>query len=140
VIKRMTIRYTNQTNKQSVNPMSEIKYTIRISGKADSFLRGTGLAQGKPDDDAGSLALADAYRKRVTTRRGKGYTVRLDIVGADGVVALAEYMDAGYWANAECDYSEAKACAKVVDACRVILPANEKGRLSAFITCVIHPF
>ncbi len=103
--------------------MGMATYTVFMSGKADGFFRGTGLAQGRPDNDAGSLALADAYKRKTVARRGRGYTVRLDIDGEAGVSVLAEYMDAGYWANADTgDTAEARACAKVAGDCRAMLP------------------
>ena len=105
--------------------MGMATYTVYMSGKAHAFFRGTGLAQGKPDSDAGSEALADAYRRRVVTKRGRGCSVRLDIDGPAGVEVLAEYMDAGCIANSDSggDKAEARACAKVVRDCRALLKA-----------------
>lgn len=79
--------------------------------------------QGKPDGDTGSASLADAYKRRVTKRSGKGYSVRLDFADKAGVRVLAEYMDAGVVANRDAsgDKSEARACAKALQRCNTLL-------------------
>lgn len=97
--------------------MGMATFTIYMSGKAHAFFRGTGLAQGKPDNDPGSLSLADAYRRRTVAKHGAGSRVRLEIHGIEGVEVLAEYMDSGYHANIEADRAEGRACARVRDEC-----------------------
>ena len=103
--------------------MTTFPYTVVISGRADAFMRGTGLVQGKPDNDTGSASLADAYKRRITKRSGKGYSVRLDFADKAGVRVLAEYMDAGVVANQDDggNKSEARACAIALERCRKVL-------------------
>ena len=104
--------------------MDAMTYTITISGKADKFMRGTGLGQGVlcPRDIAGTLALADAYGKKITRKRGFGYTVTLNIFGRDGVEALIEYMEAAIVANIDNnDPAEVNACRRAIAACHAAL-------------------
>lgn len=104
--------------------MDAMTYTITISGKADRFMRGTGLGQGVlcPRDTAGTLALADAYGKRITRKRGRGYTVTMNIFGRAGVEALIEYMDAAIVANSDTnDSAEVNACRRAIAACHAAI-------------------
>jgi hypothetical protein len=103
-------------------------YTITISGKADQFMRGTGLGQGVlcPGDIAGTLALADAYGKRITRKRGRGYTVTLNIFGRAGVEALIEYMEAAIVANSDTnDSAEVNACRRAIAVCHAAMSGRE---------------
>lgn len=101
--------------------------TIELPGKFDSFFSGTGVVAGDPYSDdplleTGARLLEAAYHDRYLIRRGKGYSLRLDIgshATSEEIVTAAlhvlwDYADSCLVANSdEPDHSEV-ASAKTV--------------------------
>jgi hypothetical protein len=102
--------------------------TVDVPGAFDTYFSGTGVVAGQPysddaDTERGAQELRTAWEERRVIRRGRGYTMRLELPSTHAVLVLAEH---GEWClsrnSDEPDYSEVAAAWKVIDRCAAADP------------------
>jgi hypothetical protein len=96
--------------------------TVDIPGALDCFLGGTGAMQGQlysndPDEERGAQELRAAYRGGRHIRRGRGYTLRVELPSIEAAVVLAEYADTCIHSNlgGDDDASERRAAVRTLE-------------------------
>jgi hypothetical protein len=100
-------------------------FTLNVPGAFHTFLSGTGAVAGNVYSDGaierGARELRAAYLGSREIRRGRGYSLRLELPSVEAVVVLAEYADACLHSNygGDMDHSE-------VAAARVVLERVER--------------
>lgn len=107
--------------------MTETTYRVRMPGKFWSFLSGSDVGQGRPDEFTGYVggrALYDAIMAGKWVSIGKGQSHDLTLT-RDALEVLLEYTDVCLDANTdEPDHAEVRAAIVMRDRCRAALAAQ----------------